>query len=1018
MGSDFRRVAIVNRGEAAMRFINAVREFNDENGSELRTIALYTDPDRKAMFVREADEGYDLGPALGASPAGGARRCAYLDYERVCLALRETGADAVWAGWGFVAEDADFVELLETLGIVFIGPRSAAMRQLSDKIAAKLLAERVGVPVVPWSGGPVADLAQARSAAERLGYPLMIKASAGGGGRGIRRVAAAAELEDALVIARSEARKAFGDGSVFLERRLEGVRHVEVQILADHHGTTWGVGTRDCTIQRRHQKILEEAPAEALCAERDAEVRRAAVRVCAAAGYTSTGTVEFLFDPKGDAFFFMEVNARLQVEHTVTEVTTGLDLVKLQLHVAREGRLRGDPPAATGHAIEVRLNAEDPDDAFAPAPGTFALFRLPTGPGLRVDRGVTEGDTVAPEFDSMVAKVIAHGRSRQEALARLHRALAGASIVIEGGATNRAFLLGLLERPEVRSGDVDTGWLERTMAAGPVARPHGAIALVQAAVEVYEAEHALEQAAFYATAARLRPELRAEVGRTMEFRHEGRSYRAKVLKRGSRDYRVELDDRRLDVQVEPLGRFESWLTASGRRYRVVSVVQGAHHLVEVEGVAHRFSRDDLGLLRATSPAVVVKVAVAPGDVVQAGAPLLVLEAMKMETTLAAPFAGRVRRVLVVKNVQVAPGAPLLQLDPEAEPEEEAGARLVLPGAEAARGPLPDAGLRTLEDLRRLVLGFDVEPAEARKLTETYVRLAREDAASDGEGDRREDEILGIFGDVASLFRRRAAPDEGEEAYALSSGEYFLTYLRNVEVPDPGLPAAFLDKVRCAVARHGVTSLEPSPALRDALLWIWKARQRAEQQIPAIIAILDRRAARALARAEEPDPAFVATLDRLIAAAEGRHASLADVAREVRYRVFDQPLYERARRRAYEHAERDLAQLQGDPDGPDRDALVASLVACPQPLFGLLAGRFEQETRPMRRLMIEVMTRRYYRIRELERIRTWDVRGWVGAAAEYEHEGRRVHLIATHLVETVLDARFPEAARRLRGLVGG
>ncbi len=1019
MNHDFERVAVVNRGEAAMRFISAVREYNHENGTALRTIALYTDPDRKAMFVREADEGYGLGPALVAGAGDGQLQSAYLDHDRLERALRETRAEAVWPGWGFVAEHAAFAELLERLGIVFIGPPPAAMRQLSDKIASKRLAERLDVPVVPWSGGLVLDLAQAAAVAERLGYPLMVKACAGGGGRGIRSVATASELERALASARAEAQKAFGDGSLFLERRLEGVRHVEVQVIADRHGTTWAAGVRDCTLQRRHQKVLEEAPAAVLTALQDAELRRAAVRICEAVGYESAGTVEFLFDPRQGAAYFLEVNARLQVEHPITEVTTGIDLVKLQLHIARGGRLVGEPPPATGHAIEVRLNAEDPENGFAPAPGTFARFRLPTGPGLRVDRGVTEGDVVAPEFDSMVAKIIAHGRTREEALARLRRALTEASIVVEGGATNRAFLLELIERPEFRSGVYDTGWLERVVAAAPAPRPHGAIALVQAVVEVYEAEHALERAAFYATAARLRPEIAPDVGRVVELRHQGQSYRAKVVKRGVRDYRVELDGRRIDVQVEPLGRFERWLTAAGRRFRVVSIVEGAQHVVEVEGIPHRFSRDDLGLLRATSPAVVAQVAVAPGDAVRAGDPLLVLEAMKMETTVVAPFAGRVRRVLVSSNVQVPPGTPLVHLDPEAEREEATGERLVLSDA-ALASDAPVEALRNLESLRRMVLGFDVEPAEARRLTEAYGRLAREDATS-VDRDRREDEILLVFGDVASLFRRRAAADEdgagSEEQGALSTGEYFLTYLRDVDVRGRGLPAAFLDKLQRAVAHYGVTSLEPSPDLRDALFWIWKARQRAEQQIPAMIAILDQRLARVLARAGEPDLPFVASLDRLIAATERRHPSLADVAREVRYRVFDQPLYERARQRAYADAERHLALLRENPGRPQRAELIGALVACPQPLFGLLAGRFEAETRTMRRLMIEVLTRRYYRIRALENVRTWDVRGWAGAAAEYEHEGRRIHLIATHLVEThVLDRRFPVAIRRLRGLV--
>ncbi|HXY38728.1 MAG TPA: biotin carboxylase N-terminal domain-containing protein, partial [Vicinamibacteria bacterium] len=296
MATDFSRVAIVNRGEPAMRFIHAARELNDEAGSGLRTIALYTDADRHAMFVREADESLHLGPALQADPAG-RRTLAYLDLPRLERALRDCGAEAVWAGWGFVSEQAEFVEMLDRMGIVFVGPPAAAMRLLSDKVAAKRLAESAGVPVVPWSGGVVEGPGQALACAERLGYPVMIKASAGGGGRGIRRVTSPEAMADALAGAQAEARGAFGDPSVFLERALEAVRHVEVQVIGDRHGTLWAVGVRDCTIQRRHQKVVEEAPAPTLGDEQQSALRQAAVRVAAAAGYHNAGTVEFLYDP-------------------------------------------------------------------------------------------------------------------------------------------------------------------------------------------------------------------------------------------------------------------------------------------------------------------------------------------------------------------------------------------------------------------------------------------------------------------------------------------------------------------------------------------------------------------------------------------------------------------------------------------------------------------------------------------------------------------------------------------------
>src|SRR6516165_2638671 len=423
MQNEFQRVAIVNRGEAAMRFIHAAREFNREHGTSLCTIALYTEPDRHAMFVREADEAVPLGAAHFIDPSTHQHKSSYVDYGGLERALTTARADAVWPGWGFVAEHAAFADLCREMGIVFIGPDGDVMRRLGDKISSKLLAEQAQVPVAPWSGGPVETLADAWRHADRLGYPLLVKATAGGGGRGIRRVDSPSELPKAFESACSEAFKAFGDPTVFMEQLVEGARHIEVQIIADHYGTTWAVGVRDCTIQRRHQKVLEEAPSPVLSQEQDSALRDAAIRLSKVAGYHNAGTVEFLYDQQKQRFLFMEMNARLQVEHPVTECTTGLDLVKLQVLVARGGRLEGEPPRTSGHAIEVRLNAEDPDDGFSPSPGTIERFRLVTGPGVRIDTGVEEGDSIPAEFDSMIAKIIAYGQTRTEALARLQRVL-------------------------------------------------------------------------------------------------------------------------------------------------------------------------------------------------------------------------------------------------------------------------------------------------------------------------------------------------------------------------------------------------------------------------------------------------------------------------------------------------------------------------------------------------------------------------------------------------------------------
>ncbi|MCI0693698.1 ATP-grasp domain-containing protein [candidate division KSB1 bacterium] len=664
MEKDFTRIAIVNRGEPAMRFIHAVREYNRENGTSLQAIALYTEPDRRAMFVREADEAVNFGAATYIDRRDGQRKNSYLDYERLERALLESRAEAVWVGWGFVAEHAEFVELCNRLGIVFIGPGAEVMRRLGDKITSKLLAEQAGIPVVPWSGGPVATLDEARFNAEGLGYPLMIKATAGGGGRGIRKVQNSGELTSAFTSAQSEALRAFGDAAVFLEKQIKNARHVEVQIMGDYYGTVWAVGVRDCTIQRRNQKVLEEAPSPLLTLERDRDLRAAAVRLGQTLGYENAGTVEFLFDQGTGNFWFMEVNARLQVEHPVTGLTTGLDLVKLQIHVARGGKLEGRPPDANGHAIEVRLNAEDPANLFAPAPGKVALFRLPTGPGVRIDTGVAEGDEVPAEFDSMIAKIIAHGRDRHEALSRLKRALAETAVIIQGGMSNKGFLLALLDRPEVITSELDVAWLDRLVQKGEhLSRRYAEIALLHAAIEAYLAEVEIEKAKFFTLAHRGRPQVQPRSGITVDLSYQGENYKFSVYRLGLLHYRIDVDGQRLHVFAESLGNSEWRLTIGGESYRVLSMVQGHPHLIEVNGVPHRLSRDHLGVIRAPSPAVVISTLVKAGEIVKAGDRLALLEAMKMEMSIVAPFAGTVKEILVRNNIQVDTDAPLLMVEP-------------------------------------------------------------------------------------------------------------------------------------------------------------------------------------------------------------------------------------------------------------------------------------------------------------------------------------------------------------------
>jgi acetyl/propionyl-CoA carboxylase alpha subunit/acetyl-CoA carboxylase carboxyltransferase component len=1014
MDYEFQRIAIVNRGEAAMRFIHAVREFNQERGLSLRTIALFTEPDRRAMFVREADEAVSLGAAHVLDVNTRQPKNAYVDYDRLQVALAEAKAEAVWVGWGFVAEHAAFADLCCESGIVFIGPDGNAMRLVGDKIASKRLAEQAQIPVSPWSGGPVETVEDALSHAERLGFPLLIKATAGGGGHGIRKVFAAGELPSLFESARAEAFKAFGDPTVFMEQLVQGARHVEVQVIADHHGNTWAAGVRDCTIQRRHQKVVEEAPSPLLSAKQDRELREAAVRLSELAHYHNAGTVEFLYQPDSRRFAFMEMNTRLQVEHPVTECTTGLDLVKLQIHVARGGQLEGEAPQPSGHAIEVRLNAEDADNGFAPAPGKIERFRILAGPGVRVDTGVAEGDVVPAEFDSMIAKIIARGQTREEALSRLQRTLRQSVVVIKGGTSNKAFLLDLLNRDEVRHSQVHIGWLDQLAAEGNhVSRRHADVALLQAAIESYETQLAVEQAQFYASALRGRPQIRSEIGRAAELRYRGQSYAPKIFRLGPRRYRVEINGSRINVQIEHLGQFENWLTAFGQRFHVVSIAQGLSYRIDVNGVSHQIDRDDGGVVHAPAPAVVVSIAVKPGDAVSTGDRLVVLEAMKMEMQVVAPFSGHIRQVMIIPNVQVDTGAPLVQLDPLAsEHSGEVSEQLDFGVSQALKGkpeaPILEDG-KGWDELQQLMLGFDVDGKDAAR---SFAEWKKTHLVVSGEMRKAEDEILNSFVDICSLFQRDPEVNHRACAEEPSSEAYLFSYLRMLDTGGEGLPASFVAALHRALAHYGVKTLDRSPLLEESLLWIYKSHQRVDQQIAPVLAILELRLRNPDVVTGPGTESWRVLLERMVSVSNGTFAALGDLARELRYRCFHQPMFEQVRKEVYDRVEKQLAEMAANPEAANRHEHVRALVECPQPLVGLLSSRFASETEAMRKLMLEAIALRYYRIRALQNFQSFTIGERCYASAEYDHEGKCVHLFATHTEYSGL----PDAIRAVLPLI--
>lgn len=920
-----KRVAIANRGEAAMRFLNAAGEYRIERGVPMETVALYTDADASSWFVREADHAVNLGPTMTTDPVTGARRHTYLDLEVLESALRASGVDAVWPGWGFVAENPDFVRMCERIGVQFIGPSAAAMDLLGSKIAAKGVAESVDVPVVPWSHGPVENADDALEHARRIGFPVVLKAAAGGGGRGIRIVTEESQLSDAFDSARAEAASAFGDTTIFVEAQVVGGRHLEVQVAADTAGNVWTLGLRDCSVQRRRQKVLEESAPVDIDDDLRQTILDAAQRLCRAVEYTNVGTVEFLLRPDTGDFYFLEVNTRLQVEHTVTEAVTGVDLVKLQLDIAAGGTLSGNPPEPRGHAVEVRLNAEDPRRGFAPSPGRIVELRIPQGPSIRTDAGVVVGDTIAAEFDSMIAKVIAWGRDRPEALARLRRALARSTAVVEGGTTNRRFLMALLDNAEIRSGHVDTTWLDRALDAGVLLdAPDAPLAMVIAAVEAHRQDRADALDQFAGQAAHGRLDQIDDGVAAMDLEYEGGRRSFRVLQRGPADYSVTIDaDAVVDARLEVLGEYERRLMVSGDLERPATVVtNGPLITVELGHSVYRIIRGYGGLVRAESQCVIAKVAVAVGQEVEAGDVLFISEAMKMESPVMAPFAGRVTEIVADAGTLVGAGDPILRVEAVDDARADDAAALSFAALTRDQSTAATAD----DELTRLVLGQDL-------------------------GDDTID--IDVVPFAAGLHFLRIAADR--LALFTGSPDLLLFALRSPDRIGEVAPAYLVARLRRVLRHYGVREISHGSPLTDSLYNIWRAESRLNR-----IAHLSARLLQswlAIDHHSVQSPELVDVLDDAIAATEVNYPTVADSARAVRHRLVEYPAMA-ALRMADELVAEQVLQ-----SGGTREESIAHLLGLPAPLDRYLADATGVGG-DRGALALEALVRRTHRHRDL------------------------------------------------------
>ncbi len=663
----FDSLLIANRGEIACRIMRSARAMG------LRCVAVYSDVDADAQHVLQSDLALRLGPAPAAE--------SYLRIDAILEAAKRAGAQAIHPGYGFLSENAGFAEACAQEGLIFVGPPAAAIRAMGSKSEAKAIMAKAGVPLVPGYHGTDQDPERLAQEAAEIGYPVLIKASAGGGGKGMRPVRAPEDFSAELAAAKREAKAAFGDDRVLIEKYLGAPRHIEVQVLADSHGKTLHLFERDCSLQRRHQKVIEEAPAPGLTeAERD-RLCAAGVAAAEAVGYVGAGTVEFIAED--GAFYFMEMNTRLQVEHPVTEMITGLDLVAWQLRIAAGEALPFEQSeiSVSGHAVEARVYAEDPANDFLPTTGRLTSLSLPDDrPGLRVDSGVVEGDEITPYYDPMIAKVIAQGADRAQAVARLAAALADSRLTGLNG--NIAYLEAALRHPDFRAGQVDTGFLARhadslLAETGPGRAER--LALSALAEQLLRARQAAESAALtedpYSPWADARGwRLNGGTRRLIRFRQGGETEEIEL--HYDRDgYAIRVGEQTIEATARDLGEGAVLAGLDGVQHRVHVVWDGARLTLSGFGWSQRLELVDplgghgedsggAGHLSAPMPGRVTQVAVSLGEAVEPGQLLLVLEAMKMEHSIKAPMAGIVAALQVVEGDQVEEGVELVAIEAE------------------------------------------------------------------------------------------------------------------------------------------------------------------------------------------------------------------------------------------------------------------------------------------------------------------------------------------------------------------
>jgi len=923
------RLGVLDRGETAVRVLNAVGELNHAfDGPPITTVLFHRDADPQPWYGREADDVRALAATTGD-----------LSDEDIVACLQRGQVDTLWLGEWSPGSRADLVAACEAAGIAVVGPRAATVRRLADRRSPELFG----------LGGALA-----------AGTPT---------------------------------------------------RRIEVDILADRHGTVWVFGERDVTVRRDGRALLVEAPC-AIDGTLAGRIRAAAGEFARSVGYEGAGVLHLVHDGANFAVDgFDTVAAPL---HATTEERTGVSVIGWRLRVQRGEPLPAAPPEGEGCAVAAVLLAELPADAPA---ARVALLKYPIGTGVRIDGNRRRGDPV-DAADQLLAVLTAWGPDRRVALGRVRRALQRAAAVLDGGDSNRTLLLRLVHDDSFVLGGVDDRWLDRVLAQ-PAPPADGAVVLLAAAVQAYEDDRALAQASFYAAAARGRPEQPADVGSRIELAYLGQSYRLDVDCVGPRSYSVRSGDATADITVDALGQFERRITCAGRRHRLLVAPTGTCYRIEAEGSTHLVEREDGVVVSAGRPALVVAMLVKPGAQVAAGDPIAVLESMKMESTVTAPMAGEVVSVAVTANAQVEATAPLVRLRPH--PAAPAGAsaagRVVLAGLEQPVDFTLKPCERVYGPLGDYLLGYDLPAAALRRLLTEQRRIAEIAAPGDAALATCEDGLLDIYADLGALYRPQteAEPDE-LVVHTESTQEHFVAFLQWLDADRAGLPADYRIRLQQALGRFGLDSLARTPVLEPALMRLFRSFGRLAELAPVVTAILQRRIAHRDALAGQVGAAGKARLDRLVAATHGRQQAIADLARDVRFHFFDEPQIEAADAGLRAEMAGHLAALARQPDG-GRVERIERLLRYPQPIRALLLDtwRGDAASAELRRVVLEVHIRRIFRICRLGEIAFGEAGGLPFARCDYAVDDEDAHVVVGYLPLAQLPAWSAALAPRLAAI---